>query len=127
LWVIDAVTDRNGISGLANVGTKNGWSGGNFYVGGYIAYSGPGYGFGLGEFGQDIDLAFQMDFTIRGDRDNETPLPAALPLRRRPWRDGLARLAQEAEGGRHSAFSISIGSRRQAPKGPGSRRGNNEG
>jgi hypothetical protein len=72
LWVIDTLTDRNGISGLANVGTKNDWPGGGFYYGGYTN-GGSRSNFSLDKFGDNIDLAFQMDFTV-------TPLPAAIPL-----------------------------------------------
>lgn len=59
LWVIDAYTDRDGVSGLANVGTKNNFADGSLYT--LNVLSGDRANFSLSQFG-DVDLAFQMTF-----------------------------------------------------------------
>ena len=63
LWVIDGYTPRNGLTGEANVGTKNNWDGGAFYNGGYLDLPGvPLSDINLSQFGGGVDLAFTMTF-----------------------------------------------------------------
>jgi hypothetical protein len=56
-----ALGGHQGITGLANVGTKNDWPGGDFEYGGYTT-GGSRSEFSLSPFGDGIDLAFQMTF-----------------------------------------------------------------
>ncbi len=77
-WILDGYSDRNGLTGDAQVGTHNDYAGGAFYYGGYFSTAGaPLSSISLNEFGENIDLAFRMTFTAA--LDPPAPLSSAVP------------------------------------------------
>ncbi len=82
LWVLDGYSDRNGLTGDAEVGTHNGYAGGTMYYGGKLDASGaPLSSIGLGEF-SGVDLAFRMTLTSAPD---PAPLAASAVPEPATW------------------------------------------
>lgn len=67
-WILDTFSDRDGVSGIANVGTRNGFADGSLFT--LNVAGGTRSSHELAAFA-DIDLAFQLEFT--------TPSPVPAP------------------------------------------------